>query len=164
MQNAPDDTSWWDDLINGLTQKQVPPPPALQPPKVNEDALERSVDQSSIRTLTPHEVGLIVFNETQSFSDRPDSTEPIDAAREKLAHAVINGDLDARCPKGVSEPEDPTNGGIHMYFPTTPTQENFLPAPHNPPGYRIKTHAGPYNNSFVNRDVPSHNVFLNTYE
>ncbi len=61
-------------------------------------------------------------------------------------------------------PTDPTNGGIHMYFPTTPTQENFLPKPYNPPGYGIKTRAGPYNNSFVNRDVPSHNVYLNTYE
>jgi len=24
MLNTPDDTSWWDELINGLTQKPVP--------------------------------------------------------------------------------------------------------------------------------------------
>ena len=91
-EKAPNDTSWWDRLIAASSRTRVPPPPAPQPPKVNQDALEQSVDQSGIRTLTPHDVGLIVFNETQSFSDRPDSSEPIDAAREKLAHAVINGD------------------------------------------------------------------------
>lgn len=86
-----DDTSWWDDLINKLSQKQAPPPSPV-PPKVDEDALESSVDQSRINTLTVHDVGLIVSNETQSFSNRPNSNEPIDAARQKIAHAVMNGD------------------------------------------------------------------------
>jgi hypothetical protein len=61
-------------------------------------------------------------------------------------------------------PTDPTNGAGHMYFPTTPTQENFLPKPYNPPAYRIKTQSGPYNNSYPNPDVPSRTVWLNTYE
>ena len=193
---GPDDTSWWDELINAARPKPVPPPPAPQAPGVNQDALEQSVDQSRNRTLTNHDVGLIVFQETKSFSNRPDSSHPIDIARENLAHAVINGDLkqgyarprtagaiepsdeELRNPavraayessmraarRAYLSPTDPTNGGIHMYFPTTPTQENFLPKPYNPPGYGIKTRAGPYNNSFVNRDVPSHNVYLNTYE
>jgi hypothetical protein len=81
MQNGTDDTSWWDDLIAGLTQKQVPPPPAPQPPPANQDALERSVDQSRNRTLTNHDVGLIVFQETKSFTNTPDSNRPIDVAR-----------------------------------------------------------------------------------
>ena len=34
--NASDDSSWWDDLIAGLSQKQVAPPPAPQPPPVNQ--------------------------------------------------------------------------------------------------------------------------------
>lgn len=61
-------------------------------------------------------------------------------------------------------PTDPTSGAIYMYFPTTDTLGNFSPPPHNPPGYGIRTHAGPYNNSFPNQSVPSRTVWLNTYE
>lgn len=174
---------------------QVPPPPAPLPPGVNQDALERSVDRSRNRTLTNHDAGLIVFQETKSFSDRPGS-KPIDVAREEFAHAVINGDrrLGYARPKtaGAIEPSeqelrnpairaayessmraarraylsptDPTKGAGHMYFPVTPSRDNFLPKPYNPPGYRIKTQSGPYNNSFPNPDVPARTVWLNTYE
>jgi hypothetical protein len=48
MQNSADDTSWWDDLIAGLSQKQLPPPPAPQPPPVNQAAWEKSVEQAKI--------------------------------------------------------------------------------------------------------------------
>lgn len=72
---------------------QVPPPPTPLPPGVNQDALERSVDQSRNRTLNNHDVGLITFQETKSYSNRPDSDKPIDVAREEFAHAVRNGDL-----------------------------------------------------------------------
>jgi hypothetical protein len=39
--NMPDDTSWWDELINGLTQKQLPPPQA-----------RGSSDQHAVRALS----------------------------------------------------------------------------------------------------------------
>ena len=42
--------------------------------------------------LRVHDLGLIVFNESQSYSDRSDSNEPIVVARQKMAHAIINGD------------------------------------------------------------------------
>lgn len=92
--NASDDSSWWDDLIAGLSQKQVPPPPAPQPPPVNQSAWEKSVEQAKISDSlgTVHDLGLIVFNETQSYSDRADSNEPIGTAREKMAHSIINAD------------------------------------------------------------------------
>jgi hypothetical protein len=94
--NGPDDTSWWDDLINGLTQKQaqVPPPPAPQPPPVDQGAWEKSVEQAKVSDSlgSVHDLGLIIFNETQSYSDRPDSNEPLDTAREKMAHAITNAD------------------------------------------------------------------------
>ena len=92
--NAPDDTSWWDDLIAGLSQKQVPPPPAPQPPPVNQSAWEKSLEQAKISDSlgTVHDLGLMVFNETQSYSDRPDSNEPLNTAREKMAHVIMNGD------------------------------------------------------------------------
>jgi hypothetical protein len=92
--NGSDDTSWWDDLINGLTQQQLPPPPAPQPPPVNQAAWEKSVEQAKVSDSlgTVHDLGLIVFNETQSYSDRADSNEPIGTAREKMAHSIINAD------------------------------------------------------------------------
>ena len=92
--NASDDTSWWDELIDGLTLKEVPPPSAPQPPPVNQSAWEKSVEQAKVSDSlgTVHDLGLIVFNETQSYSDRPDSNEPLNTAREKMAHVIMNGD------------------------------------------------------------------------
>jgi len=90
--NAPDDTSWWDEPIAGLSQKQVPPPPAPQPPPVDQSAWEKSVEQARVKDdMTVHDVGLSVFGETQSLSNLPESNEPIDSAREKIAHMIMNG-------------------------------------------------------------------------
>jgi len=93
IPDTQDDTSWWGDLIAGLSQKQVPPPPP-PPPPVNQSAWEKSLEQARISDSlgTVHDLGLIVFNESQSYSDRPDSNEPIDTAREKMAHSVMNAD------------------------------------------------------------------------
>lgn len=41
---------------------------------------------------TVHDLGLWVFQETKSYSDRPDSNDPIDSAREKMAWVIMNGD------------------------------------------------------------------------
>ena len=94
--NAPDDTSWWDELIGGLTNKQsqVPPPPTPQPPPVDQSAWEKSVEQAKISDSlgSVHDLGLRIFQETKSYSDRPDSNEPIDAARKKKAWVITNGD------------------------------------------------------------------------
>lgn len=91
--NGPDDTSWWDELVNGLTQKQpqLPPPPAPQPPPVDQNAWEKSVEQHEVPDGTIHDAGLRVFQETKSYSDREDANEPIDAAREKMAWVIYNG-------------------------------------------------------------------------
>jgi hypothetical protein len=92
--NGPDDTSWWDELFAGPSQKQVAPPPAPQPPAVNQSAWEKSVEQAKISDSlgSVHDLGLRVFNETQSYSDGPDSNEPLATAREKMAHSIINAD------------------------------------------------------------------------
>jgi hypothetical protein len=89
------DTSWWDRLLAGLAGKQEsPPPPRPTPPKVDESAWARNVEMARISPYlgTVHDLGLIVFGETQSYSDRPDSKETIGAARQKLAHTIINAD------------------------------------------------------------------------
>ena len=88
------DTSWWDRLITTISGTPLPPLPAKPtPPKVDETAWAKSVERARISNqMRVHDLGLIVFNETQSFTDRPDSNEPIDIARQKLAQAVINAD------------------------------------------------------------------------
>ena len=73
--------------------RQPPPPKSPVPPKADQSAWEKSVERAKISDhLTVRDLGLIVFNETQSYSDRPGSNEPIAAAREKMAHAIMNGD------------------------------------------------------------------------
>jgi len=64
-------------MINGLTQTPAPPPPAPQPPPVDQNAWEKSVEQAKVSDSlgAVHDLGLMVFNETQSYSDRPDSNE-----------------------------------------------------------------------------------------
>jgi len=94
IQSAQNDTSWWDRLIAGLSRKPVPPPPpSPRPPKVDEGAWAKNVERARISPqLNVRELGLIVFGETQSYSDRPDSNEPIGMARQRMAHTVVNAD------------------------------------------------------------------------
>ena len=92
-QNTRNDTSWWDRLTDRMSGGTVPPPPSPRPPGVDETAWAKNVERDRISPqLNVHDLGLIVFNESQSFSDRPDSNEPITSARQKLAHSVINAD------------------------------------------------------------------------
>lgn len=196
-----DDTSWWDDLIAGLSQKQPPPPPAPQPPPLDQSAWDKSVEQAKISDSlgTVHDLGLMVFNETQSYSDRPDSNEPIDAAREKIAHPIINADqqwgakrMDNASTASAVEPpanalndpatraayqssmkaareaylsgNDPTNGAAHFNARGDPGRYNWLPKGMKPPGKPLKTHSGPYDNSYTKGDTPWPEVWFNTYE
>jgi len=93
MPNGSDNTSWWDRLVTGLSRKQVSPPPSPSPPKVDESAWAKSVERARISNqLRVHDLGLIVFNESQSYTDRPDSNEPMDVARQQMAHSIINAD------------------------------------------------------------------------
>lgn len=201
--NAPDDTSWWDELINGLTQKQpqVPPPPTPQPPPVDQSAWEKSVEQAKVSdSLGPvHDLGLIIFNETKSFTDRPDSNMPLDAARQNMAHAIMNADklygfnrqtlASTALPiepsvNALNDPttraayqasmkaareafldwQDPTNGAVHLNSRGDPGTYNWKTKKMTGPGKPIKTHLGPYNNSFTKGDTPYSTVWLNTYE
>ena len=93
MPNGSDNISSWDRLIAGLSKKQVPPPTRPPPPKVDESAWAKSVERARISDhLNVHDLGLIIFNESQSYTDRPDSNEPMVVARQKMAHSVINAD------------------------------------------------------------------------
>ena len=92
MQYAAPQRSFWDSVLDHIV-RQPPPPAEPSAPTIDEGAWAKSVDQARISDhLTVHDLGLIVFNESQSYSDRPDSNEPIDGAREKMANSVINAD------------------------------------------------------------------------
>ena len=50
------------------------------------------MESHKVNKLTVRDVGRIVFNETKSFTDSDTANDTIDRAREKVAHAVMNGD------------------------------------------------------------------------
>jgi hypothetical protein len=57
--------SWLDRVIDRIKpQPSTPGSPA--PPPLDQTQWERSVDAHKVNTLTVHDVGLIVFGETQS--------------------------------------------------------------------------------------------------
>jgi hypothetical protein len=92
IRSTQSDTSWWDRLIDRLSGGTVPPPLSPRPPGVDQGAWAKNVERARISPYlgTVHDLGLIVFGETQSYSDRPDSNEPLIAARQKMAHSIIN--------------------------------------------------------------------------
>ena len=83
--------SWLNRVIDRFKpQPSAPERPA--PPLVDQTQWERSVDAHKVNRLTVHEVGLIVFGETQSYADRDSANEAVNAAREKIAHTLMNAD------------------------------------------------------------------------
>lgn len=88
--------SWLDRAID-VIKPQPGSPPKPRAPGVDQNAWNQSVEQKHVVPgLTVRDVGLSVFGETRSLRDRPGSNEPIDAARQKVAHAIINGAEEAR--------------------------------------------------------------------
>ena len=97
LNNAPKGRSLFSRIASGVADRlvhQPPSPPSPHPPGVNKSAWARNVEQKRISPHlgTVHDLGLIVFGETQSYSERPDSNETIGTARQKVAHTVINAD------------------------------------------------------------------------
>jgi hypothetical protein len=184
--------SWLDRAVDTLKpQPELPPKPAA--PRVDPRARQESVEQTHVTPdLTVHDVGLSVFGETKSLHDRPGSNESLSTARQKVAHMIINGaekwgsdrtkfastalpiepsDKEKRNPatraaydssiKAAREAylsgHDPTNGALHFNIRPTPDRSNWKGR------FAISTQSGPYNNSFVKGDVPSHTAWINTY-
>lgn len=188
--------SWVDRALDHV--KHQPPPKAPAPPPVDKTQWERSVEAHKVKTLTVHDVGLIVFNETQSLSDTDHANDAIGSARQKVAHAVINADseLGRKRPRtahpveptsealrdpGVRRaydssmtaareaylaPNDSTHGAINFNLRPNASRSNFRPDNGPPPGEKIKTQSGPFNNSFPTKGkqgLPSKGVYVNTY-
>jgi hypothetical protein len=104
--------AWLDRVLDRIKpQPSAPERPAPSP--VDQTQWERSVDSHKVNTLTVHDVGLIVFNETQSFTDSNKANDTIDLVREKLAHAVMNGDEQfGRKRPATAPPEEPSRKAL----------------------------------------------------
>jgi hypothetical protein len=83
--------AWLDHAVDRI-KGQTPAPKAPAPPSVDQTQWERSVDSHKVNKLPVHDIGLIVFNEMQSYTNGDNANETIAGAREKIAHVVINGD------------------------------------------------------------------------
>ena len=136
--------------------------------------------------LTDEHKVRIIFNETRSLSG-----PALQTGREYLAHAITNGDetwgperarhagsAPTIIPGGAPKVEmdayqsamaavaaakaqrakglDPTNGALNFNF-RTPTQSGSFEA------RTIKTHLGPFNNSYPTKRLPAKGVYSNTY-
>jgi hypothetical protein len=191
QQSGASKGSWLDRAID-IFKPQPEPPPKLPTPPVDQTAWQQSVEETHIVPgLTVRDVGLSVFGEIKSFHDRPGSNEPIDAARQKVAHVIINGAEAARR-RGTAAPsvalpveltnaerrnpevraayESSMNAAREAFFsgddPTHgATHLNMRPTPDrsNWMGLPLITQSGPYDNSFVKGDVKSHTAWINTY-
>jgi hypothetical protein len=82
----------WGNRALDRVKPQPPAPPRPTPPAVSQSAWEKSIEAHRVNSLTVRQVGLTVFNETQSVKDSDKANDTIDGARQKVAHAVINGD------------------------------------------------------------------------
>jgi hypothetical protein len=109
--------SWLDRAID-IVKPQPGAPPRPAAPPVHEAQWHKSVERKEIVPgLTVHDVGLSVFGETRSLRDRPGSNEPIGAARQKIAHAMINdAELSHQTGKSrnkVHDPVEPPDQALH---------------------------------------------------
>jgi hypothetical protein len=184
--------AWLDRVVDRI-KPQPPTPKSPAPPPVDQAEWERSVDAHKVNTLIIHDVGLIVFNETQPFTNGDNANDTIDGAREKVSHAIMNGDRHLGRNRPITahpiEPsahalKDPRTSAAYdsslkaareAYLgPSDPTHGakhfKFLPDADrsdqkfgSPRKLPLKTQSGPFNNSYLKGDVRSRQVCVNTY-
>lgn len=104
--------SFIDRTLDRISPQPAAPPHPSAPP-VNQSACEESVDSHSVNTLTVRQIGLIVFNETQPFTDSDNANDTTGGAREKVAHTLINADsmLGKKRPR-TARPIEPTANAL----------------------------------------------------
>ena len=99
----------WLGRVADRIKPQPPAPAAPAPPPMDQMQWEKSVDAHKVNKLTVHDIGLIVFNESQSVTDSDDANDTIASVREKMAHVVINGDSEfGRGRPATAHPIEPT--------------------------------------------------------
>jgi len=82
---------WLERAIDRFKPQPANPPTPQAPSVRGNPAWEESVEQHHVvPDLTVRDVGLSLFGETRALRDRPGSNEPLHAARQKIAQAMIN--------------------------------------------------------------------------
>lgn len=104
----------WLDRAADILKPQPGPPPKPATPSADQKEWHQSVEgKHVVPGLTVHDVGLSVYGETRSLRNRPGSNEPIGAAREKVAHAIINGrelaHQTGKKPPTIHDPVEPSD-------------------------------------------------------
>jgi hypothetical protein len=152
-----------------------------------------SIAGQRVGTLTVQQVGNVVFNETQSLSNLPNSNEPIESTRAKVAQVVINGDdqLGDSRPETASTaapgPKQLQNAQVAATYGSSQAAAreayvnfrlggldlaggalnfNLRPNAGTGPffGIPLATQSGPYANSYPSKDLPAGRpVYVNTY-
>src|SRR4029077_1060134 len=92
MSNNTSQSKSWSDRALDRIKPQPPAPARPAPPPVDQSAWEKSVEAHKVNILTVRDVGRSVLSETQSFTNSDSANDTIDAAREKVAHTIMNGD------------------------------------------------------------------------
>jgi RHS repeat-associated protein len=137
-------------------------------------------------TLSEQEIGNIVFNETRSLNGTG-----VQAARENIAHAIINADekwgsnrstYAGTAPATVTENAKNTDAeqykssqkaasdAVSTHLENDPTNGavffNFRSndSRSNFQGAEIQTQVGPLNNSYPTADLPGTGIYANTYK
>ncbi|HEV8589320.1 MAG TPA: RHS repeat-associated core domain-containing protein [Pyrinomonadaceae bacterium] len=146
---------------------------------------QRQQTEIASQNLTVDQVSAIIFNETQSLSGDADA---LSAMYKHLAHAIINGDNQfgsSRPRTAVSSVSEDTRQGDFFKTiqdavrsalvenrrgidPTDGAQYfNLRPNDSSKPfqGHELRTHDGPFKNSFPSGDLPrGKDVYVNTYK
>lgn len=86
-------TSWQERALDRI-KPQPAQPHAPTPPPVDKAQWEHSVESHRVNKLTVRDIGLIVFNEMQSYKDTDSANESVGSARQKIAHTIINADTE----------------------------------------------------------------------
>jgi hypothetical protein len=124
---------------------------------VNQSAWEKSVEQANISDSlgTVHDLGLIIFNETRSYSDRPDSNESIAAAREKMAWVIMNGDkkwgFDRQKHANTASPIEPSDQALGDSATRTAYQSSMKAARETYLGWKDSTDGALHLNARVDQ-------------
>jgi hypothetical protein len=92
-----------------------------------------------------------------------DPVEPTDKEkRNSLVNSAYESSLRAAREAYLSG-HDPTNGATHFRLHQTSDRSNWKFPHGTSEGLTLSTQSGPYNNSFLAGDVPSHIAWINTY-
>jgi RHS repeat-associated protein len=131
-------------------------------------SLTNSGTQNNSIDTARTDVAHAIINADVKYGDKRDElagTAPSTVSKAAMGTAAYKSSLAAAeaAYTGYKAGKDPTNGATHFNLRGSPSTANFLKSRTNP-GFAIKTHSGPFNNSYPAGGLPRIGVYVNTYE